>query len=194
MVKPCLGPDPEVTYCQSGLTTINGTNIMTQEVSSQVVIDLPRDQAWQKLRDISLAHNYVPGIVNTEIVSEQREGVGASRYVYRNANSYIQETVEEWHDGEGFLIRLHRGDKPAPPFKQGWFRYQLQEQGPQQTLLITSLKYELPWGALGRWLEKKLAGFIDKTVADVAFSMKLFYETGVPTSKSALQAYKAGLK
>ena len=167
---------------------------MTQEVSTQVIIDLPRAQAWQKLRDISLAHNYVPGIIKTEIVSSQREGVGASRYVYRNANSYIQETVEEWHEGEGFLIRLHRGDKPAPPFKQGWFRYQLDEQGPRQTLLTTSLKYELPWGAVGGWLEKRLAAFIDKTVADVACSMKLFYETGEPTSKSALQAYKAGLK
>ena len=134
---------------------------MTQEVSTQVVIDLPITQAWQKLRDISLAHHYVPGIVKTEIVSERAEGVGASRYVYRNAKSYIQETVEEWQDGQGFLIRLHKGDKSAPPFKNGWFRYQLQEQGQQQTLLTTSLKYELPWGPAGRWLAKKLVGFID---------------------------------
>ena len=166
---------------------------MTQEVSTQVIIDLPKTQAWHKLRDISLAHNYVPGIVKTEIVSERAEGVGASRYVYRNTKSYIQETVEEWQDGQGFLIRLHKGDKNAPPFKNGWFRYQLQEQGAQQTLLTTSLKYELPWGAAGRWLEKRLAGFIDNTVADVAYSMKLFYETGEPTSKSALQVFKKSL-
>ena len=113
--------------------------------------------------------------------------------MYRNAKSYIQETVEEWQDGQGFLIRLHKGDKNAPPFKNGWFRYQLQEQGAQQTLLTTSLKYELPWGPAGRWLEKKLAGFVDKTVADVAYSMKLFYETGEPTSKSALQVFKNSL-
>jgi len=86
---------------------------MTREVSAQVVIDLPREQAWDKLRDISLAHNYVPGIVKTEIVSEQPTGVGASRYVYRNSKSYIQETVEEWDEERGFLIRLHRGDTPA---------------------------------------------------------------------------------
>ena len=88
---------------------------MAREVSEQIVIDLPRSEAWEKLRDISLAHNYVPGIAKTEIITEQTEGVGASRYVYRNPRSWIQETVEEWDEGSGFLIRLHKGDKPAPP-------------------------------------------------------------------------------
>ena len=98
---------------------------MTTEVSTRIVVDMPRAAAWEKLRDITVAHNYVPGIVNTRIVSERAEGVGASRYVYRNAKSFIQETVVEWEEGSGFLIRLHRGDKPAPPFRNAWFRYQL---------------------------------------------------------------------
>jgi hypothetical protein len=118
---------------------------MTQEVSTSIVIDIPREQAWEKLRDISLPHNYVPGIVKTEIVSDDAEGVGASRYVYRNARSYIQETVEEWNEGQGFLIRLHKGDKPAPPFRSAWFRYQLDDQGNDQTLFTASMGFDLPW-------------------------------------------------
>ena len=51
---------------------------MTREVSAEVIIDLPLDDAWEKLRDISLAHNYVPGIVKTEIVSDQAEGVAGA--------------------------------------------------------------------------------------------------------------------
>ena len=98
---------------------------MTEEVGAKVLIDMPLALAWEKLKDISLAHNYVPGIVKTVIVSEQFHGVGASRYVYRNKSSYIQETVEEWQDGHGFLIRLHRGEKSAPPFKNAWCRYTL---------------------------------------------------------------------
>ena len=164
---------------------------MTVEVTSRIVIDMPRAAAWAKLRDISLAHNYVPGIVKTEIVSAQAEGVGASRYVYRNAKSYIQESVVEWVDGEGFLIRLHRGEKPAPPFRAAWFRYQLADQGNDKTLFIASLKYEMPWGALGRWLEKKMEKTVSATIADVAVSMKLYYESGEPTTRAALKAYKA---
>ncbi len=134
---------------------------MSQEVQAQTLIDLPLSEAWAKLRDISLAHNYVPGIVKTEIVSEQVEGVGPSRYVYRNQKSYIQETVQEWQEGKGFLIHLHRGDKPAPPFKDAWFRYALADGGNGQTQLTTSLSYELPWGRLGAWLGRKMASFVN---------------------------------
>ena len=164
---------------------------MSQEVTASIVIDMPRTEAWARLRDISLAHNYVPGIVDTEIVSEAHEGVGASRYVYRNARSYIQETVEEWHEGEGFLIRLHRGDKPAPPFRAAWFRYALEDAGTQQTRLTTTMIYELPWGPLGRWLEPRLAKVVENTIGDVACALKLFYETGEPTTPAALKAFKA---
>jgi uncharacterized membrane protein len=163
---------------------------MTRKVSTQIVLDMPREQAWEKLRDISLAHNYVPGIVRTEIVSEQREGVGASRYVYRNQKSYIQETVVEWDEGQGFLIRLHRGDKPAPPFRNARFRYRLADEGPDKTLFTASLKYELPWGALGAWLEKRMEKVVQSTIDDVATAMKLYYESGQPTTAAALKAYK----
>ena len=166
---------------------------MTRKVTSQVLIDIPRAEAWDKLRDISLSHNYVPGIVKTEVVSQQTEGVGASRYVYRNRKSFIQETVVEWHEGQGFLIRLHKGDKPAPPFKNAWFHYQLADEGPQQTLFTASLEFEMPWGGLGQWLGKKLEKVVGDTVADVALSMKLYYETGEPTTRAALKAYKASL-
>jgi uncharacterized membrane protein len=163
---------------------------MTRKVSAQVVLDMPRAQVWEKLRDISLAHNYVPGIVKTEIVSEQREGVGASRYVYRNASSYIQETVIEWDEGHGFLIRLHRGDKPAPPFRNAWFRYQLADEDADKTLFTASLEYELPWGFVGAWLEKRMEKMVQATIKDVATSMKLYYETGRPTTAAALKDYK----
>ena len=164
---------------------------MTEEVSAKVLIDMPLALAWEKLKDISLAHNYVPGIVKTEIVSEQFHGVGASRYVYRNKSSYIQETVEEWQDGHGFLIRLHRGEKPAPPFKNAWFRYTLKDAGSGQTELSTALTYEMPWGALGVWLGARMAKFVQSTIADVALSMKLYYEYEKPTTTAALKAYKA---
>jgi hypothetical protein len=166
---------------------------MTETVTADVVINVPVDEAWAKLRDISLAHHYVPGIVKTRIVSERREGVGASRYVYRNEKSYIQESVEEWREGEGFLIRLHRGDKPAPPFRDAWFRYTLAGRGPGETLFTASLTYDMPWGRFGRWLGARIRGFVRSTIVDVTLSMKLYYETGQPTTAAALKAYKANL-
>jgi len=158
---------------------------------ARAIINLPRAQAWDKLRDLSLAHHYVPGIVKTEIVTAQREGVGASRYVYRNERTYIQETVTEWREGEGFVIRLHRGDRSAPPFKTAFFRYHLEQKGDDQTRFLPSLTYELPWGGFGRWLERRMRGIVESTLRDVAIAMKLYYETGVPTTPRILREYKA---
>ncbi len=131
--------------------------------------------------------------MKTVIVSKQTEGVGASRYVYRNEKSYIQETVEEWQEGKGFLIRLHKGDNPAPPFRSAWFRYELAAHGSGQTQFTASLKYEMPWGRPGAWLGAKMAKFVRATIADVALAMKLYYETGKPTTPAALKAYKAAM-
>lgn len=163
---------------------------MPQEATAEIVIDLPRAEAWNKLRDISLAHNYVPGIVKTEIVTDQREGVGASRYVYRGKTSYLQETVTEWREGEGFRIRLHKGDKPAPPFREAFFNYRLTDAGPGKTRFTATLGYQLPWGGLGEWLGRRMLGFVRSTVRDITVAMKLYYETGRPTTPAALKAYK----
>ena len=88
---------------------------METTLSHSVVIEMPRAAAWSRLRDLTLAHNYVPGLVKTEVTTALREGVGASRRVYQTQARWIDETVTEWADGQGFLIRLHRGDQGAPP-------------------------------------------------------------------------------
>lgn len=165
---------------------------MSTVVNARAVIDIPREQAWNKLRDLSLAANYVPGLVKVEITTEQKEGVGASRKVFQSESRYIEETVEEWNEGEGFLIRLHKGNKPAPPFKQAWFRYHLADHGNGNTLFTASMIYELPWGAFGRLLDTLLISRITrKVIGDVAISMKLYYESGEKTTPAKLKQFKA---
>ena len=107
--------------------------------------------------------------------------------------SLFHETLEEWQEGQWFLNLLHRGDKPAPPFRSAWFRYALADHGPGKTLFTASLAYEMPWGGLGRWLGARMRGFVQSTIADVALSMKLYYETGQSTTPAALKAHKARL-
>ena len=169
-------------------------NTMTRSVSYQVKIDLPRAQCWDKLRDLSLAHHYVPGLKKTEITTDIKEGIGASRKVYQSA-LVLDETVEEWYEGKGFLIRLHRGENGKPPgFEKGWFRYQLEDAGGEQTLFTATMSYVMPWGWFGEALESLLLRrFLQGTVRDVALSMKEYYETGVPVKPERLKQIKREL-
>lgn len=166
---------------------------MDSSATHSVVIGMPRAIAWSRLRDLSIAHNYVPGLVGTEITTALREGVGASRRVYQSATRSIDETVTEWVDGHGFLICLHRGERGAPPpFANATFRYWLEDEGEERTRLTTTLAYTVRWGALGRWLDRRVLGpAVARNVRDVAICLKDFYEHGKPVDKARLRELQA---
>ena len=147
--------------------------------SASVFIALPVDKAWTQLQDFSVAHNYVPDLSRTEIVSTIKKGVGAHRQVYDMGGDYIDETIIEWYEGRGFLLRIHQGDKPLAPFTMSQFLYSLQAEG-EGTRVILTLIYQMPWGFLGEKLSDWLiSGIASSNVANVAAGMKHFYETGL---------------
>ncbi len=47
----------------------------------EIEVHVSREEAWEKLCDLSAAIHYVPGLTSAEITTEQREGVGVSRRV-----------------------------------------------------------------------------------------------------------------
>lgn len=166
-------------------------------VTVQVELNMPRQQAWEKLRNLGLAHHYVPGIVDTRITSTHKEGVGASRNVYQKRGGYLQETVTEWIDGEGFTLRLHKGEQDAP-FKNAWFRYQLTDVGggtaKPATRLTTTMGYTLPMGAVGALLDRLLLRkIIQDVIGKVALSLKHYYEHGTTATKAQLRAMQSQL-
>ena len=81
------------------------------EATATTILNMPIEEAWSKLQDFSLAHNYVPGIIKTEITTTKKNGLGASRKVYQSPKRALEETIVEWNEGTGFPIRLHKGDK-----------------------------------------------------------------------------------
>jgi hypothetical protein len=154
-----------------------------QEVRVELQVDLPLAQSWDKLRDFSSAHNYVPGIERTEIVSAQANGWGARRRVYNSDGGYLEETVVEWTEGSGFVIDLHRGEAPMEPFNLAQFIYQLAAQGEDNTRVTLALRFEMPLGSfgatLGDWFVKPL---MEDELVQVGAGLKHFYETGTPAT------------
>lgn len=165
---------------------------MISEAAWQVTLDMPREKVWETLQDFSQAHNYVPGIIDTQIMTETKNGVGASRRVYQSKTKFLQETITEWNEGFGFRIRLHKGEKDSP-FKNAFFRYEISDSG-DKTLLKTTMGYTPPMGIIGVWMDKLFLNKIIKgAIRDVAVSMKHYYESGRPTQKADLKQLKQKL-
>ena len=141
----------------------------------ELILDLSPDAAWNRLRDLSLAPHYVPGLTGCEFHPGPRDGLGASRRVLMK-RGFLDESVVEWREGQGLVLRLHRAEQGPPfPFREASFRYALHPESGGRTRLSLSLDGELHGGRLGEWL---LAGALKKTVAKIAVNLKAFYETG----------------
>jgi len=146
-------------------------------------VEVPHTVAWQNMRDLSVAHNYVPGLTATEIITSQREGVGASRKVYQTGTDYLQETVTAWDEGHGFVIRLHRGDEPMKPFKHAEFHYRMAAVTDRVTQVTLAIQVEMPFGQLGSWLGDSFARpALESELTRVLAGLKHYYETGEPAN------------
>lgn len=156
---------------------------LQHSASAEAIINLPRAQVWERLRDLSKAHYYVPRLTNTTINTSQKEGVGTSRTVFAKGMPPMDETVIEWSEGYGFKIRLHRGERAAAPFKAAVFVYAIEDAGDGKTRFKPSIHYTLPGGAIvnaiGGWL---LSSVMRGNVEQVAEKLKQYYESGQPSN------------
>lgn len=159
---------------------------MATTVTARAKIPLPIEVCWEKLRDLTRAKFYVPGLTDTVITTERREGVGASRVVSHARFGDMDETVIAWDEGKGFTIRLHKGDQPARPFAEARFRYAL-EPSEGGCEIVTSMTYRLPLGPLGALLDVlAVRGFSQRNVRDVALALAEHYITDAPVAPERL--------
>ena len=154
-----------------------------QQVEVSVLAEVPLERAWEILQDFSVAHNYVPGLTRTEIVSSRPSGIGAHRRVYDEQGDFIEETIIEWQEREGFVIKIHQGDAPMAPFERAEFSYRLAPVPDSKTLIILGMTVELPFGSVGAKLgEWFILPVIEDNLVQVAAGMKHYYETGRPAT------------
>ncbi|CAI8702146.1 Polyketide cyclase [Pseudomonas sp. IT-P258] len=143
--------------------------------SHSVLLDLPPQAVWAKLRDLSLAPHYVPGLTGCQFHPGAMEGLGTSRRVLRKGGQYLDESVVQWQEGTGFVLRLHKGGNDSPfPFRQASFSYALQADG-NATRITLQMNYSLRGGRL---FERLLAKSFNKVVQQIAENLKAYYETG----------------
>jgi len=149
------------------------------EAKTEFVVDLPQAEVWNRLRNLRLAHRYVPGVEAVEILSSQERGVGASRRILQEDGSTLDETVVEWEDGRGFVIRLHRGQEGPPiPFERARFRYWIEGEEATGTRISLAISYQPSGGRLGEWVDAAvLNSEMEATMGALGASMRNYYES-----------------
>lgn len=159
---------------------------MTTTVRAAAPIPLPIETCWEKLRDLTRAKDYVPGLTDCVVTTPVKEGLGASRIVTHEQFGAMDETVVAWDEGKGLTVRLHKGDAPARPFSEAYFRYEFRPAA-SGCEIHTALTYRLPFGLLGRLLDALvLRRLFARNVVDTAVALAENYRTDRPVPKSEL--------
>jgi hypothetical protein len=162
---------------------------MSAIASHSVQLDLTPTAAWAKLRDLSLAPHYVPGLTGCQFHTGAREGLGASRRVLRKGGQYLDESVVQWQEGVGFVLLLHKGNNGSPfPFRDASFSYVLRAAG-NVTQITLQMNYSLNGGRL---MERLLAKAFNKVVQQIAENLKAYYETGITQNRDLVEANPQG--
>lgn len=158
----------------------------TVRAAALVLLSLP--ECWENFLDLARAKDYVPGLTDTVVTTEAKSGLGASRIVSHAQFGDMNETVIAWDEGRGMTIRLHKGDKPATPFKEAEFRYEFRPTNrDDQCEIHTSLSYVLRGGPLGRLADTLfLKKFFRRNVLDTAVCLAENYRTNEPVDHSLL--------
>ena len=158
---------------------------MPSTATAEIHIAMPPDLVWEKLRDLNKPHLYVPGLTGCQITTTQREGVGASRRVFQKGRAPMDETVIEWTEEQGFVIRLHQGDKSPLPFKEARFIYRIEADLDGATIFKPSMLYTMRGGAFGNLTDRLLLNrVITGIVRKVGLNLKQYYETGRPSNRA----------
>lgn len=146
------------------------------------------EECWTRFLDLTRAKDYVPGLTDTVVTTEETRGVGASRIVSHRQFGDMNETVVQWDEGIGMTIRLHKGDKPAAPFKEAHFRYEFRDIGePSACEIHCSMTYTLPGGPIGRFADALfLRRLFSRNVLDSAVCLAENYRTDQPVDHSKL--------
>lgn len=142
---------------------------MKHKAIHSINLQISPKEAWDKLKDLSLAPFYVPGVKSMEFVTRQKEGIGAVRIVYPQK---LKEEVVFWEDGKEIVLGLSKNGRTSFfPFKKSQFRYTITETG--GTFMGLSLEYETILGDIGYHLFGKI---IRNRIINTAKSLKEFYE------------------
>lgn len=154
-----------------------------QCVTAAVNVAVSPAQAWAVLSDFTVAHLYVPGLTRTEVVSANQLGLGAHRRVYQGSDDYLEETIIDWREGNGFTIKLHEGEEVMAPFKRAEFSYSIEPAPGGETAVELAMLAEMPWGKFGEKLgEWFITPVVETNLVEVAAGLKHFYETGQPAT------------
>ncbi len=120
-------------------------------ITAKTTIDATPGQVWEVLSDFGGISQAAPHLSGSQLTSAESGGVGASRHCDLTMPGVsTEEVVTRWEVDQGYGVDIQM---KGMPMRNGHADFDITvEDG--ATVLTGVMSYELPFGALGRALDK----------------------------------------
>lgn len=88
---------------------------------NEIVISAPVERIWSVLSDLEALEKYDPTVLKSELISNERTGIGAKRKVYmRDGKNWFEEKVTVWQPDYALTIQLTNCTFPINGLKHSY--------------------------------------------------------------------------
>jgi len=139
---------------------------MTQ-VTAKRTIDAPAETVWAVLADYENIHIFHPGVEDSCLIGEQKNGLGAVRRCDFKGGGSVEEKIIDWVEGERYTVELSKIDMPL---KSASATLSVVPDGAGACTATMHMEYQPKYGILGALMDrmmikKTMGGMFTKVLA-----------------------------
>ncbi len=127
-----------------------------RQIKEGIKIAVSLGTVWTALENFGDVASWAPYMRHSALIGEQKTGIGTRRRLHHAWGFRLEETVTGWIDGRGFSFDVNRAPWPMKDVREAW----VIEYNHGQTIIGTSVDYEMHLGFLGTLLDKVLVQYI----------------------------------
>jgi ribosome-associated toxin RatA of RatAB toxin-antitoxin module len=118
---------------------------------NEIAINASPDKVWSVLTDITALEKYDPTVLGSDLVSTNRNGIGATRKVrMKDGKNWFVEKVTGWEQGKALSFQLTDCSFPINSLSHS---YSFSSDGTGTTVRQV-MTYEVKFGMLGKFMDR----------------------------------------
>ena len=111
-------------------------------ISREIEINASKEEVWKAIAKFGDISHASPGVLKSNVTSEQQEGVGATRHCdFAMNGATAEERVTQWNEGESLTIEVY-DLKKMPGIDKMEAEFEVRTEN-NKTILKADLKYSM---------------------------------------------------
>lgn len=147
----------------------------------EIRIDAPVEAVWKAVADLAAVQHWNPMVAPARYVSEQREGVGASRHCELKPKGWVEERVWDWNPPHAIGLEVTASEWPIVFMK---WKTELQKDS-DVTRMSQAMTYKVKFGPLGALMDVfMIRRMLNKGISEAFEALKRYVVGGLRSGRA----------